>query len=155
VTIAAILGMICFVFSLSSVIPSLVTDAFDMLSSTVAPLSMVVIGLRLASADFKHLLKDGEAYLSLLLRHLALPLLVLLALWAGKHLFPSLSDEACRVVLILASAPAASSVTMLSERYDCDATYAGSLVTVSTALSILTMPLCLLWCPRSSVILRF
>ena len=49
-----------------------------------------------------------------------------------------------QVVLILAAAPAASSSTMFAERYECDAAYAGKLVTVSTALSILTMPLLLI-----------
>ena len=41
----------------------------------------------------------------------------------------------------MASAPAASSATMFAERYDCDAPYVSKLVTVSTLLSILTMPL--------------
>ena len=48
------------------------------------------------------------------------------------------------VVVILAAAPAATSATMFAEKYDCDANYVSRLVTVSTLLSIVTMPLILL-----------
>ena len=45
------------------------------------------------------------------------------------------------VVVILAATPAASSATMFAEKFDCDASYVSRLVTVSTILSIATMPL--------------
>ena len=145
VTIAALLGLVFFFLPIEHAIPSLITDAFGMLKATVAPLSMVVIGLRLASTDFKGLFRDKHLYLFLALRHLLLPGIVLLLLRLGNLLFPDGIDLAVmQVVLILAAAPAASSSTMFAERYDCDAAYAGKLVTVSTALSILTMPLLLI-----------
>ena len=83
VTIAALLGLVCFLFSLGEYIPALLTDSFDMLSATVAPLSMLVIGLRLATTDFGSLLRDGATYLFLALRHLVLPIAVLLLLWGS------------------------------------------------------------------------
>jgi predicted permease len=48
------------------------------------------------------------------------------------------------VVVIMASAPAATSATMFAEKYDCDAAYVSRLVTASTLISIVTMPLVLL-----------
>ena len=144
VTIAAFLGLIFFFLPIEGVLPSLITDAFGMLKATVAPLSMVVIGLRLASTDFKGLFRDRHMYVFLLLRHLLLPFAVLVLLRLGHTFFPSIDVPVMQVVLILASAPAASSSTMFAERYECDAAYAGKLVTVSTALSILTMPLLLI-----------
>ena len=48
------------------------------------------------------------------------------------------------VTVIMASAPAASSATMFAEKYDCDAIYVSRLVTVSTIISIATIPLVLL-----------
>ncbi len=145
VTVAALLGLVFFFLPIEGYVPALITDAFGMLKATVAPLSMVVIGLRLASTDFKGLFRDKHLYLFLALRHLLLPGIVLLLLRLGNLLFPDGIDLAVmQVVLILAAAPAASSSTMFAERYDCDAAYAGKLVTVSTALSILTMPLLLI-----------
>ncbi len=144
VTVAAFLGLIFFFLPIEGFLPTLITDALGMLAATVAPLSMVVIGLRLASTDFRGILRDGHMYLFLLLRHLILPAAVLLLLRLGHLVFPGISQTVMEVVLILASAPAASSATMFAERYECDAAYAGKLVTVSTAFSILTMPLMLL-----------
>ena len=144
VTLAAFLGLIFFFFPIENALPALLTDALDMLKATVAPLSMIVIGLRLASSNFKGLFRDKHMYVFLLLRHLLLPGIVLLLLRAGHALFPSIDETVMQVVLILAAAPAASSTTMFAERYECDAEYAGKLVTVSTVLSILTMPLLLL-----------
>ena len=144
VTIAAFLGLIFFFLPIENIIPTLLTDALGMLKATVAPLSMVVIGLRLASTDFKGLFRDKQMYLFLLLRHLLLPFVVLLILRLSNLVFHGVSVTVMQVVLILASAPAASSATMFAERYECDAAYAGKLVTVSTALSIFTMPLLLI-----------
>jgi predicted permease len=45
------------------------------------------------------------------------------------------------VIVIMAATPAASSATMLAEKFDCDATYASKLVAISTVLSIATMPI--------------
>ena len=45
------------------------------------------------------------------------------------------------VIVTLAAAPAATSATMFAEKYECDANYVSRLVTVSTLLSIATMPL--------------
>ena len=144
VTIAAFLGLIFFFLPIHTYVPDLITDGFAMLKATVAPLSMVVIGLRLASTSFRGLFRDGHMYLFLALRHFLLPGIMLLLLRAGNAVFPSIDMTVMKVVLILAAAPAASSATMFAERFGCDAAYAGKLVTVSTILSIVSMPLLLL-----------
>ena len=114
-----------------------------MLKNLVAPLSMVVIGLRLADMDFKGLLKDKDMYLFILLRHILLPLASLGIVKLVGFILP-VSYAVEMVIVIMAAAPAASSATMFAEKYDCDAAYVSRLVTVSTLLSIVTMPLILL-----------
>ena len=148
VTIAAAIGLVFFIFPITNYIPevvwSLVSDTATHLKNLVAPLSMIVIGLRLPDIKFRGMEKDKYMYLFLALRHLLLPLAVVavlkLAGLTGLNIHPAVAP----VVLILASAPAASSATMFAEKYDCDATYVSRLVTVSTLLSIVTMPLILL-----------
>ncbi|MBR5241784.1 MAG: AEC family transporter, partial [Clostridia bacterium] len=71
----------------------------------------------------------------------ALPVLVYVIMKIMTLTGVSISTEVMLVILMMASAPAASSATMFAERYDCDAAYVSKLVTVSTLLSILTMPL--------------
>ncbi len=141
VTIAAALGLVFFFLPIENQVPPLITDAFSMLKGLVAPLSMVVIGLRLADMKWQGAFKDKYLYLFLVLRHLALPLAVFGAFYATSLLGIEIGYTVKFVVLVMASAPAASSSTMFAERYDCDATYASRLVTISTILSIFTMPL--------------
>lgn len=152
VTIAAALGLMAFILPFEGKIPDnqlintvsdLFFEALTMLKNLVAPLSMLVIGLRLADMNLKGVLKDKSMYLFILFRHIILPLSAL----GVVKLFGLIVDipyvvEA--VVVIMASAPAASSATMFAEKYDCDANYVSRIVTVSTLLSILTMPLILL-----------
>ncbi len=141
VNVAAMLGLVFFLTPLSKYTPSFAVDALSMLKSLVAPLSMVVIGLRIMDIDFRTAFSDKHMYVFLALRHLILPFIV----WGFMRLFVlvgiNLSKEVIAVVLIMASTPAAASTTMLAEKYDCDAVYVSKLVTVSTVLSLLTMPL--------------
>lgn len=143
VTIAAAIGLVFFILPINDYVPGLVTESFSMLKNLVAPLSMVVIGLRLADMDFKGIFKDKDMYLFILLRHILLPLASLGVVKLVSLILP-VSHVVEMVIVIMAAAPAASSATMFAEKYDCDAAYVSRLVTVSTLLSIVTMPLILL-----------
>ncbi len=148
VTIAAVLGLIFFVTPLSSFITDgsnpvadLLMDGLTMLKNLVAPLSMIVIGMRLASINFKGFFSNIYLYVFLILRHIALPLVMVLIIRLISLTGLTLSAEVTATVVILASAPAASSATMFAEMYDCDAEYTSKLVATSTIISIVTMPL--------------
>lgn len=143
VTIAAAVGLVFFLLPIHENIPAILNDTFDRLAALVAPLSMVVIGLRLADMNFKGMLTDKYMYLFLALRHVVLPLTVVLVVKLCGLLLP-IAPEVGMVAVILASTPAATSTTMFAEMYDCDASYVSRIVTVSTLLSILTMPVILL-----------
>ena len=115
-------------------------EVLDSLKALVAPLSMVVLGLRIAEIDFRGFFKQKDLYVFLALRHVVLPVLV----FAVMRVFAIAVDvhiDVITTVIIMASAPAATSATMFAEKYDCDAAYVSKLVVVSTILSILTMPL--------------
>ena len=141
VTIAAALGLIFFFLPIENKLPALIFDSLSMLKSLVAPLSMVVIGLRLADMKWKGTFCDGYLYLFLALRHLILPVAVLGILHLVKLVGIPVEETVVLVTVIMASAPAASSSCMFAERYDGDVFYVSRLVTVSTLLSIFTMPL--------------
>ena len=145
ITIASVLGVICLALGVNSAHLTswnltLLVDCIGMIKALVAPLSMVIIGLRLAEIDFLGALKDGYMYIFLLARHIVLPIAVLGVIKLAGLLFP-ISDVATLVTVILAATPAASSATMFAEMYDCDAVYTSRLVAISTVLCIITMPL--------------
>ena len=142
-TIAAFVGLMFFIFPIEGYVPDLAIEALEMLKGLVRPLSMLVIGLRLADMSFKGMIKDKYMYLFLALRHVALPLLALGLIKLVNLMIP-IDDVVQMVIVILAAVPAATSATMFAEKFDCDSVYVSRLVTVSTLLSIITIPLLLL-----------
>ena len=153
VTIAAALGLVFFIVPFESFIPvaiieskaiEFIHEALTLVKNLVVPLSMMVIGIRLADMKFDGLLTDKYMYIFLALRHAVLPLAVVGIVKLLMLVGLPVQAEACTVCVILAAAPAASSATMFAEQYDLDAVYTSRLVTVSTILSIATMPLVLL-----------
>ncbi len=140
VTLAAALGLVFFFFPIENAIPDLLVDALSMLQNLVAPLSMIIIGLRLADMKLKGCFRDGNMYLCLAMRHLLLPFGVMLFMKGVSLLGVPIDPTVVSVVLILAATPIATSSTMFAERYDCDAPYISRVVTLSTILSIVTMP---------------
>ena len=118
--------------------------SIEMLKNLVAPLAMLVIGLRLPDVNFEGFFSDVYMYVFIALRHLVLPFAVLGVIKLLVLMGLPVSTDVMQVTVILAAAPAASSATMFAEKYDCDAVYVSRLVIVSTILSIGTMPLLLL-----------
>ncbi len=150
VTVAAVIGIIAVIFNLKNTAPavfgdsSLLNDSLEMLRGLVAPLSMLVIGIRLADISLGGFFDDVYMYVSLAMRHFLLPLAVAGITALLKLIGLPVSQEVFMVTLVLAATPAASSATMFAEKFDCDAAYASRLVTVSTLLSIASMPLILI-----------
>ena len=149
VTLASVLGLWLLAFGVNvSLLENnnlaIIPDSLAMLKALVAPLSMTVIGLRVAEIDLKGFFNDIYMYLFLFLRHLALPLTVLGIIMLCGLVGITIDKDVAEVTLIMAAAPAASSATMFAEKYGCDAKYVSRLVVVSTILSIATMPLILM-----------
>ena len=150
VTIASVIGVIFLcsgirVATFEGIGLDFFTDTLAMLRALVAPLSMVVIGLRLPEISFAGLHKDVPVWTFLSLRHILLPLGVVLLCKIPALLGAPLSETVTTVIVIMACAPAATSATMFAEKYDCDAIDTSRMVAVSTLLCIATMPLILLF----------
>ncbi len=149
VTIAAFLGILVFLLPIDHLFttPFLVKDknliweAMTMIKNLVAPLSMVVIGLRLADINFKGFFTDLYMYIFIFLRHFGLPFATVLLVAFVKAIGIDLGDTVPLVLIIMSATPAASSATMFAEKFDCDAAYVSKLVAFSTILSIASMPL--------------
>ena len=144
VTLAAAIGLVFFILPIEGYVPAMVTDVLGMLKGLVAPLSMTVIGIRLADMNLRGMFNDIYMYVFLALRHVLLPLAVVGIIKLCGVCGLEIPYVVSMVVVILAAAPAASSATMFAEKFNCDALYVSRLVTVSTIISIVTMPLIIL-----------
>ena len=145
VTLASVIGLILLATGVNASVLegaglSIITESLFMLKELVAPLAMVVVGLRLADVDFRGMYKDLHMYLFLALRHIALPLVCLGFIRLIELMGVSINEEVTLVLMLMASAPAATSAAMFAEKYNCDAVYVSRLIVVSTILCIATMP---------------
>ena len=116
-------------------IPGVFGKAISNLGSMTAPLSMILIGATLANMKPRMLLDPSVLPVSAL-RLLAFPLLfaVLLKLCGADEMTMNLC-------VILLAMPVASNTAAMAERYGGDYVFASACVSVSTLLSVVTVPL--------------
>lgn len=126
-----------FLFSISWTLPGFVNDALGMLGNTTTPLTMFVIGARLVSLRKEHI-RDTSLLVMCALRLVIFPALILLL-----RLTP-LPDMVVSSVYLCTAMPCAAMTAMQAELYDSDKELASRGVALSTALSMVTVPLMLL-----------
>ena len=125
-------------------IPVIKDDVLFLLKSTVIPLSMMMVGIRLADGNLKSMFKDKYVPLLFAVRLIAIPLTIL-AIMKCVSLLGIIPNDvltpAATVLVISSSTPVAAMATIFAEKFDGDPTYASKLVSASTVLSMITMPL--------------
>ncbi len=117
-------------------LPESVTGFFDMVGVTQTPLSMMVVGMILAGANLKDLVKGFKPYAFSVLRLLMLPAAVFLILRAI-----GLTGLMLSVPVIITSMPAGAMVVVIAQKHGTDPLLTSRLTVISTLLSILTIPL--------------
>ncbi len=144
-TIATIAGIVIFLlpidgfFTGNNFLGPLLYDFMGNLSALVAPLSMMIIGIRLAEIDLRGVVRDLAMYRYLLIRMFLSPILIALLLKL-VGVFGYYDDLVATVVLLCAAAPPATATAMFAELCGGDSIYAGQLVSAGTILSIVSMP---------------
>lgn len=117
-------------------LPAVVADPINHLANLNTPLPMLFIGYYLSTVDFSKVLKRPIYFAACAVRLLVAPVVagaVMYAIGVRGALFISM--------MIAATAPVATSVTMFAARYDGDNETAVNVVALSTLLSLITMPL--------------
>ena len=115
-------------------IPGVFGTAIANLGSMTGPLSMILIGATLAKMDWRKLL-DKSVLLTSLLRLIVFPLLFAVALK-----FMNADAMTMNICVILLAMPVASNTAAMAERYGGDYVFASACVSVSTLLSVVTVP---------------
>ena len=118
-------------------LPHIIAAPLDSMAALNTPVAMVIIGYHLASSRFGAALRDPKAILAMALRLVVSPAITLAALW-----FLGLRDHTVFVATVVAaSAPVAAITTMFAVRYGHKPQLSVELVSISTLLSVVTMPL--------------
>lgn len=117
-------------------LPSMVGNALGFFSNLNTPMAMLVIGGQMAQADFASTFRKPALYAASALKLLVIPALFTLLL------IPLHPDPLMYVTLvILSAAPTAGTTGIFAQRFGRDTATAAQLITLSTLLSILTLPL--------------
>jgi predicted permease len=132
--ISIVIGLALYIFSIK--LPTPIYDALDMVGSMTTPMSMLITGAILADSNIKDIFKNAYIYLIIALRLVVLPLLLFAVLY-----FLNIRGPSINVIIIVSAMPAAAATVIYSEKYDADSYLASKIVTVSTAISIITLPL--------------
>lgn len=120
---------------------SILYDVIQFLQGTVAPLAMFVVGLQLAKVELRHAFTEKALYAYLGISLFLIPL-VTFALTSLTSLLGIYSDPLAESVLLLSAAtPAATATSMFAELHDGDTRFSGLVVSVSSVLCIVSMPI--------------
>lgn len=117
-------------------LPGVLSDALGAMSALNLPLPMFMVGFYLAGADLKAAFRDGWSYLCMALRLVLFPLAAL-----GVMFLLGIRGNVLTVCVIGASAPVGATATIFSAKFNRDTELSVRLVSLSTILSMITMPL--------------
>ncbi|MBP1628390.1 MAG: transporter [Holophagaceae bacterium] len=134
IMIATLAGILFYLCSLR--LPHPVTQAMAMVGNMTTPLSMMIIGVMLAEVKATEVFSGVSIYMISAVRLLLAPALTFLVCRLF-HADPVIT----RILVVIEALPAAATVAVFSQIYGGDNAYTSRCVFLTTALSLLTLPL--------------
>lgn len=131
--VSVVIGIIIFIFSIP--VPKILSSTLSSLASLNTPVPMLIIGYFLSKCNLKALFKNKIIYPVIGLRLIAVPVIALILMYICGVRGTMLVS-----MMIAASAPTAALTTMFSVLYGADSTLSVNLVSITTLISIITMP---------------
>lgn len=113
-----------------------IMSVFNMIGDAVTPMSMTVVGIKLANVNLKQLFLDKLAYLQSGLKLILMSFVSILVV-----AFLPIDVTVKYAVFFTMSMPAATSVALFAVKFNADADFGSVCVLLSTTLSVVTIPL--------------
>lgn len=120
-------------------LPYFLNSAIANIGDTVSPISMIVVGAILADVNIKTIF-DKSVFFVASIRLLLLPLLTM-----GIISVFRLDPVVAGVSLVLTSMPVGTTTALLATKYNADVDFASKCVFVTTMLSLITVPILMLF----------
>jgi malate permease and related proteins len=119
-------------------LPQLLLDLCRGVGSMTTPLSMIFVGMTIASVEWRMVKPDWSMALVLAGRFLVSPCTIFLLMrWTGLPLLMK------QVFLVQSSMPAMTQTPILAQHYGADPEYAGIMTSVTTVAGLITIPICM------------
>lgn len=135
INLSMVVGLILYFTQLP--LPQAVSAPLGYLADATTPLSMIVTGMNLSQGSLSDVVRDRDAFTSSAARLLLFPFLA----WALMSLVPGLDRLVLGAALINLAMPAPAATTFLGEEHGGCTQLAARTVSLSSLLSMATLPL--------------
>lgn len=129
-----VVAIILFVLKID--LPYIISQPIDYLAALNTPLPMLIIGFYLSQANLKKAFTDFQAYISMCIRLVVVPVAAAFVMTLFK-----VDDTILVTCVIAGAAPTAATTTMFAAKYNRNIELSVSIVAATTLVSIITMPL--------------
>lgn len=131
-------GVVIFVCSIE--LPTIILQPIHYFSALNVPVPMVISGYYLSKADLRTIWKHANYYITIALRLAVIPLCSIGLMFLLQKAF-RLDGMLLAACIVDIAAPVAAATTMFSTLFRQDSETAANLVSISTLLSVLTLPI--------------
>ncbi|OAA91578.1 AEC family transporter [Clostridium ljungdahlii] len=132
--VSAVIGLLIMVFSIK--IPPIFMSTMKMVGSLTTPISMLIIGSLLSRSELSKIIKDKSMYYGSLIKLILIPA----ALYVVSILFKEHS-MVLKTLILMQAMPAGAFTTIFAENFNKNKEYSAFIVSFSSLLSIVTIPI--------------
>lgn len=132
--LGTVLGLAIFIFGIS--LPDVISEPVHYLANLNTPLPMIIIGYYLGNLTLDSFKKHRKQYVVIALRLFVIPLVAIAVMRLLK-----IDPTVAVVCAIACSAPTAANTAMFATLFDRDASLGAQMVSVSTLISLVSIPL--------------
>lgn len=128
-------------FMLRIKVPGIIYEGMNYIGNMTFPLSMLIVGSLFCELDLKSVFKDRILYWYLALKLVLFPVVMI---FVSKYLLCDLlglPNMFAYLLVTMCSMPAASNTAIMADYYGADKLLAAKTVSISTLVSVLTIPL--------------
>lgn len=139
--IAITAGMIIFLCGSGTLIPTPISSVIVHIGNLNTPVPMIIIGYYLSKSKIITAITDKRIWLPVILRIVVSPSICLLLLFLLQQTPFAIENKIAVSCIVAVSAPCAAVTTVFSAKFNRDTSLSVKLVSISTLLSIITMPI--------------
>ncbi|AWI05563.1 AEC family transporter [Clostridium drakei] len=132
--VSSVIGLLIMIFSIK--IPPLLLNTTKMVGGLTTPISMLIIGSLLSRSELKKIIKDKSMYYGSMIKLILLPLI----LYCISILFKE-NSMVLKTFILMQAMPAGALTTIFAENFNKNKEYSAFIVSFSSLLSVVTIPL--------------
>ncbi len=132
--IGSVIGLVIFLFSIK--LPDILYAPLHYLGALNTPVPMVIVGYQLSKVDLIAMWKKASYYVASFARLILIPAVTFVVLY-----LLGIRGELLVSCVLSVSAPSAALTTMFAVRYKQDTEAASAMISMTTLLSLITLPL--------------